>query len=91
MDTPLTLDHAINMAGLIQATAHWLLTERPFKPQEQDYLLYKFNRFQACRYGLEGVLTDAYTGDRADAITVSAFSSLIFLPITRYPADTKGY
>lgn len=26
MDTPLTLDHAINMAGLIQATAHWLLT-----------------------------------------------------------------
>ncbi|EBU8371749.1 glutamate--cysteine ligase [Salmonella enterica subsp. enterica] len=64
MDTPLTLDHAINMAGLIQATAHWLLTERPFKPQEQDYLLYKFNRFQACRYGLEGVLTDAYTGDR---------------------------
>ncbi|VUC88652.1 carboxylate-amine ligase [Salmonella sp. NCTC 11881] len=45
MDTPLTLDHAINMAGLIQATAHWLLTERPFKPQEQDYLLYKFNRF----------------------------------------------
>ncbi len=49
------------MAGLIQATAHWLLTERPFKPQEQDYLLYKFNRFQACRYGLEGVLTDAYT------------------------------
>lgn len=64
MDTPLTLDHAINMAGLIQATAHWLLTERPFKPQEQDYLLYKFNRFQACRYGLEGVLTDVYTGDR---------------------------
>ncbi|MGC6746724.1 glutamate-cysteine ligase family protein [Escherichia coli] len=31
MDTPLTLSHAVNMAGLIQATAHWLLTERPFK------------------------------------------------------------
>ncbi|SQD06057.1 carboxylate-amine ligase [Escherichia coli] len=28
MDTPLTLSHAVNMAGLIQATAHWLLTER---------------------------------------------------------------
>ncbi|MDI5536268.1 hypothetical protein MJM28_30095, partial [Salmonella enterica subsp. enterica serovar Montevideo] len=41
-----------------------VVSERPFKPQEQDYLLYKFNRFQACRYGLEGVLTDAYTGDR---------------------------
>lgn len=64
MDTPLTLSHAVNMAGLIQATAHWLLTERPFKHQEKDYLLYKFNRFQACRYGLEGVITDPYTGDR---------------------------
>ena len=63
MDTPLTLSHAINMAGLIQATAHWILTERPFKHQERDYLLYKFNRFQACRYGLEGILTDVHTGD----------------------------
>lgn len=64
MDTPLTLSHAVNMAGLIQATAHWLLTERPFKHQEKDYLMYKFNRFEACRYGLEGVITDPHTGDR---------------------------
>ena len=63
MDTPLTLAHAVNIAGLIQATAHWLLTERPFRHQERDYLLYKFNRFQACRYGLEGTLTDVHTGD----------------------------
>ncbi|SQB08611.1 YbdK family carboxylate-amine ligase [Citrobacter koseri] len=63
MDTPLTLAHAVNIAGLIQATAHWLLTERPFRHQERDYLLYKFNRFQACRYGLEGTLTDVHTGN----------------------------
>src|SRR5690606_26008758 len=62
MDTPLTLSHAVNMAGLIQATAHWLLTERPFKHEERDYLLYKFNRFQACRFGMEGILTDVHTG-----------------------------
>jgi len=62
MDTPLTLAHAVNIAGLIQATAHWLLTERPYKHQEQDFLLYKFNRFQACRYGLAGILTDVHTG-----------------------------
>lgn len=62
MDTPLTLEHALNMAGLIQATAHWLLTERPFRHQENDYLLYKFNRFQACRFGMEGILTDVNTG-----------------------------
>lgn len=64
MDTPLTLGLAVNMAGLIQATAHWLLTERPFKYQERDDLLYKFNRFQACRFGLEGIFTDVNTGDR---------------------------
>ncbi|WP_312949879.1 YbdK family carboxylate-amine ligase [Superficieibacter sp.] len=64
MDTPLTLAHAVNTAGFIQAIAHWLLAERPFKHQERDYLLYKFNRFQACRYGLEGVLTDVHTGEQ---------------------------
>ena len=64
MDTPLTLSHAINITGLIQATAHWLLTERPYKHQERDYLLYKFNRFQACRFGLQGILTDVHTGEQ---------------------------
>ncbi|TKU52707.1 YbdK family carboxylate-amine ligase [Citrobacter sp. wls714] len=63
MDTPLTLKHAVNMAGLIQSTAHWLLTKRPFKHQEQNYLLYKFNRFQACRFGMAGIVTDVNTGD----------------------------
>lgn len=62
MDTPLTLAHAVNMAGLIQSIASWLLETRPFKHQERDYLLYKFNRFQACRYGLAGVLTDVHSG-----------------------------
>ena len=61
--TPLTLGHAINIAGLIQATSHWLLTARPYKHQERDFLLYRFNRFQACRYGLEGILTDVHTGE----------------------------
>lgn len=56
MDTPLTLSHAVNMAGLIQATAHWLLTERPFKHQEKDYLLYKFNRFGPAAMGWKASL-----------------------------------
>lgn len=56
MDTPLTLSHAVNMAGLIQATAHWLLTERPFKHKEKDYLLYKFNRFGPVAMGWKASL-----------------------------------
>lgn len=62
MDTPLTLSSAINIAGFIQVIACWLLTERPFQHQEMDYLLYKFNRFQACRFGLDGILTDVHSG-----------------------------
>ncbi len=64
MDTPLTISRAINIAGFIQALSHWLLSERPFVPRSEDYLLYRFNRFQACRYGLEGTLTDVRNGEQ---------------------------
>jgi carboxylate-amine ligase len=64
MDTPLALYHAVNIAGFIQTLSHWLLTERPFVPRSEDYLLYRFNRFQACRFGLEGMLTDVRTGEQ---------------------------
>jgi gamma-glutamyl:cysteine ligase YbdK (ATP-grasp superfamily) len=39
MDTR-SLAQAINIAGFIQTLACWLLTERPFKHQPDDYLLY---------------------------------------------------
>jgi carboxylate-amine ligase len=64
MDTPLRLSQALNLAGYIQALACWLLTERPFTPGSQDYLLYAWNRFQACRYGLGGVFTDVRSGEQ---------------------------
>ncbi len=40
MDTPLTIGQAVNIAGFIQTLACWLLNERPFKHQPEDYLLY---------------------------------------------------
>ncbi|EOU9608453.1 YbdK family carboxylate-amine ligase [Cronobacter dublinensis] len=64
MDTPLTLERAINIAGFIQALSHWLLDARPYKHKAEDYLIYRFNRFQACRYGLDGMLTDVCTGEQ---------------------------
>ena len=30
-------------------------------PQEDDYLVYTFNRFQACRFGLDGTMVDPRT------------------------------
>lgn len=59
-DTPLTVERAALLAAYAQSLARYLLTERPHAPSRDVYLLYNHNRFQACRYGLEGTLVDAY-------------------------------
>jgi carboxylate-amine ligase len=63
LDTPLTIEKAAALAGLIQCLARWLRVERPFVLAEDDYLPYTFNRFQACRFGLEGTFVDPTTGE----------------------------
>jgi glutamate---cysteine ligase / carboxylate-amine ligase len=63
LDTPLTIEKAAAMAGLIQCLARWLTVDKPFPPEEDDYLPYTFNRFQACRFGLDGVFVDPKTGE----------------------------
>ena len=62
MDTPLTLEKAAAIAAYIQSLAHWLVQERPAEPAEDDYLVYTFNRFQACRFGFDGVYVDPKSG-----------------------------
>jgi carboxylate-amine ligase len=57
-DTPLTVEHAADLAAYVQVIAYYLLTERPFAPSDDDYLVYTFNRFQASRFGLSGTLVD---------------------------------
>ena len=56
MDTPLTVERAAQIAAYAQALARYLLEEKPVEPQEDDYLVYTFNRFQACRFGYDGRL-----------------------------------
>jgi len=63
LDTPLTIAKAAALAGLIQCLARWLRIERPFLPAEDDYLPYTFNRFQACRFGLDATFVDPKTGE----------------------------
>jgi carboxylate-amine ligase len=63
LDTPLTIEKAAAMAGYIQCLARWLRIERPFEAAEDDYLPYTFNRFQACRFGLDGTFVDPKTGE----------------------------
>jgi len=61
-DTPLTVERAAALAGLVQSLAAWFQRERPFQPVEDDYLVYSYNRFQACRFGLEAVYVEPASG-----------------------------
>ncbi len=61
-DTPLTIERAAALAGYVQALAAWMLDTQPFTPQEDDYLVYTYNRFQACRFGLDAVYVDPGSG-----------------------------
>ncbi len=61
-DTPLTVERAAALAAYAQALARHLLIDRPRAPSREVYQLYNYNRFQACRYGLDGTLVDADGG-----------------------------
>jgi carboxylate-amine ligase len=63
-DTPLTVERAAMIAAYAQALSHWLVEARPVEPREDDYLTYSTNRFQACRFGLDGEMVDARSGER---------------------------
>ena len=61
-DTPLTVERAAALSGFVQSLAAWFMEEQPFMPTEDDYLVYTYNRFQACRFGLESVYVDPASG-----------------------------
>ena len=54
-DTPLTIERAAALAGYVQSLGAWFLADQPFMPEEDDYLVYTYNRFQACRFGMDAV------------------------------------
>lgn len=55
-DTPLNIQKAAALAAYLQALCKFLLEQNEPPPIEDDYLVYNYNRFQACRFGLEGAL-----------------------------------
>jgi carboxylate-amine ligase len=61
-DTPLSVERAAALAAYAQTLALHVLADRPLAPSREVYALHSYNRFQACRYGLEARLVDAYTG-----------------------------
>lgn len=62
-DTPLTVERAAALAAYLQALCHMLLERNDPPPREDDYLVYNYNRFQACRFGLDGFLVHPQTNE----------------------------
>ena len=57
-DTPLTAERAAALAAYAQTLARYLLIERPFQLSEDLHLTYGYNRFQACRFAMDGDFID---------------------------------
>jgi carboxylate-amine ligase len=63
-DTPLTIEKAAVLGAYAQALARHLMLDRPREPSQDVYRVYSFNRFTACRYGMQAGFIDAYTRSR---------------------------
>ena len=72
-DTPLSVERAAALACYLQALCRHLLERAEPAPLEDDYLVYNYNRFQACRFGLDGTIvhprTHATLSLREDILT----------------------
>lgn len=60
-DTPLSVDRAAQIAVYLQALCRLILSGEEPVPVEDDYLVYTYNRFQACRFGLGGLVVHPRT------------------------------
>ena len=57
-DTPLSIEKACALTALAQSLAAWLLRERPALDTAGQAHVARYNKFQACRFGLEATIAD---------------------------------
>jgi len=62
-DTPLQVERAAALACYLQCLCQHLLGAGRIEPSDDDYLVYSYNRFQACRFGLGGVIVHPRTNE----------------------------
>jgi carboxylate-amine ligase len=60
-DTPLTVERAAALAAYVQVLCRRMLYEDRTLAPQASYLVYSYNRFQACRFGLDGDFIDPAT------------------------------
>jgi carboxylate-amine ligase len=57
-DTPLSIEQATSLAALAQSLSRWLLRTRPPLHTAKQAHVARYNKFQACRYGLDAMISD---------------------------------
>lgn len=60
-DTPFTVEISVALASYLQVLCRYLLDRTEPAPAEDDYLVYNYNRFRACRFGMNVSLVHLYT------------------------------
>ena len=86
-DTPLTVDRAAALAAYLQAICRLLLERSEPPPAENDYLVYNYNRFQACRFGLDGTIVHP-KGYESVSLREDILATLNLLRDRMVPGDT---
>src|SRR5690606_10952 len=64
-DTPLRIETAVALGAYAQTLAKYIFDHRELVPEQHVYLPYSYNRFQACRFGLEGVMVNSANGQQS--------------------------
>jgi glutamate---cysteine ligase / carboxylate-amine ligase len=86
-DTPLTLERAAALAEYARALARYLSEDKPLEPSADVYLVYGYNRFLACRFGLEAEVIDPY--ERRTRLLSEEIGFTLGL-VARYASDEAG-
>jgi carboxylate-amine ligase len=63
-DTPLKIETAVALGAYAQTLAKYIFENRALVPEQHTYLPYTYNRFQACRFGLDGTLVNPANGQQ---------------------------
>lgn len=64
-DTPLTVQTAADLAAYAQALCAYFLEHPSLRVDAGMQLVYSYNKFQACRFGLDGTVVDPQTHQAA--------------------------
>ena len=86
-DTPLTLERSAALAEYARALARYLSEDRPLEPSADVYRVYGYNRFLACRFGLEAEVIDPY--ERRKRLLSEEIGYTLGL-VSRYASDEAG-